>query len=204
MAAMNPPLGSRARGAGLAARLGWEARRLGRRIGAGAAPGLLGLALAALAAWQIGVLDARQLTLHQQIAAAQRAAGVAARAPAELPDAARQLRAFYAFLPAHDAIPDQLKLLVTLAEKSGVTLDSADYKAQQEEHAEFMRYQISLPIKADAAKLQAFLVAALHALPALTLESLAFKRAKADSNEVEARIQLVLLVRKAPAQGSGR
>ncbi|MDC8758643.1 hypothetical protein [Janthinobacterium fluminis] len=185
-----------ARAAGkLGPRLAWEARRLWRRSGWAGAAGAAGLALAALALQQTPQLEARQRALGAQLAAA----GKAAAAPAPLAGAAGAaggVAAFYAFLPAHDAIPEQLKELVGVAQKNGVTLAKAEYKAQSEQDAGFLRYQITLPVKAEYAGVQSFIVGALQTLPTLTLESVLFKREQIEAGEVEARIQFVLLVKQ--------
>lgn len=186
----------------LAARLAWEARRHGARLGWGAAVGACALAAAALCAWQSQRLDARQHELAQQIGAARTAKPAQQRVA--LPDGARRVAAFYAYLPAHDTIPDLLKQLVDVATSNGVVLAKADYKAQAEDGAAFMRYQITLPIKADYAKVQAFIVGALRDMPALTLDSVTFKREQIDTGEVEARVHFNLLVRKAAAKGGRR
>lgn len=186
----------------LAARLAWEARRVGARVGWGAAVGACALAAATLCAWQSQRLGARQQDLAQQIAAARTARPAPQRVA--LPDGARRVAAFYAWLPAHEAIPDLLQQLVDVASRNGVVLAKADYKAQAEDGAAFLRYQITLPIKADYAKVQAFIVGALREMPALTLDSVTFKREQIDSGEVEARVHFNLLVRKAAAKGGRR
>ena len=107
-------------------------------------------------------------------------------------------------LPPHDAIPDQLKQLINLAEKNGVMLVQAEYKPQAEVDAGFLRYQIVLPVKAAYPSIQTFMLNALQALPTLTLESVAFKRDRIESAEVEARIHFMLLVKKPAAKGAGK
>ena len=181
----------------LGARLAWQARRLWRRLGWSAGAGAAALALAALALQQSGALLARQQVLAAQLAAAAKVAATLAATPAPaVPDDADGVAAFYAYLPAHDSIPDQLKELVEVAGKSGVTLAKAEYKPQSDNNAAFLRYQISLPVKAEYANVQSFIVGALQALPTLTLESVLFKREQIEAGEVEARIQFVLLVKK--------
>ena len=186
------------------ARLSWEARRAWRRLGWSAAAGLICAALAVLAAWQTHLLRQQQFWLAIKLRAAQssganRTADSGKEGDKEDDkdgDIANRLSAFYAYLPPHDAIPDQLKQLVNVAEKSGMTLAQAEYKPQADSHADFLRYQITLPVKADYSAVQNFIVRALRELPALTLDSVAFKRDRIETGEVEARIQFVLLVRK--------
>ncbi len=181
--------------ANLGPRLSWEMRRLWRRLGWAAATGLACLAVAGLALQQSGSLLKRQQILLAELAEAGKAA--AAAPVAAPPGDAQGLAAFYAYLPDHEAIPEQLKDLVDVAQKSEVTLVKAEYKAQPETNAAFLRYQITLPVKAEYANVQAFIVNALQALPTLTLDSVIFKREQIEAGDVEARIQFILLVKKA-------
>jgi hypothetical protein len=175
-------------------RLAWECKRLWRKTGRAAAVGIAALCAALLAQWHAAGMHEQELTLRRQLATAVRAA---AQPQAPIPTAAEGLSAFYAYLPAHAAIPDQLQTLVDIAARHKVPLAKAEYKAQPEPRAGFMHYQINLPVKAEYASVQAFMLEALQALPALTLDSVAFKRERIDNGEAEARIQFVLLVRKA-------
>lgn len=184
----------RALPANLGPRLGWETRRLWRKTGAAAAIGFTALVAAILAQWHTGTLHQQELALRRQLQTATRAA---AQPPAPVPTAAGGLNAFYSFLPAHSAIPEQLQTLVDIAARHKVPLAKAEYKAQHEPRAGFLRYQINLPVKAEYASVQAFMLDALQAMPALTLDSVAFKRERIDSGDIEARVQFILLVRKA-------
>ncbi len=181
-------------------RLNWEARRLALRLGWVNMASAAAFAFALLAVWQGQQLIQRETRLQDQLRQAQQAKPMAAPVDSAA-DAARQVAVFYAYLPRHEMIPEQLKQLVAIAGKNGVVLAKADYKAQPEENADFLRYQITLPIKADHARVQAFILAALHGLPTLTLDSVTFKRSTPEAAEVEARVQFVLLVRKAAKHG---
>ena len=177
-------------------RLAWEAQRLGRTLGWPSALGAACLALAAFAMQQGDALAERQQQLAAQLATAARQSALPQ--PAITLDAdADSLAAFHAYLPAHDSIPDQLKALLEVAQKSGVTLAKADYKPQEDGNTAFLRYQIILPVKAEYAQLQTFIVDALQALPTLTLDSVLFKREQIEAGEIDARIQFILLVKKA-------
>lgn len=177
-------------------RLAWEAQRLWRTLGWPCAIGAACLALAAFAMRQGEALGARQQQLTAQLAAAARQSALP-QAPITLDADADSLAAFHAYLPAHDSIPEQLKTLLEVAQKSGVTLAKADYKPQEDGNTAFLRYQITLPVKAEYAQLQTFIVDALQALPTLTLDSVLFKREQIEAGEIDARIQFILLVKKA-------
>jgi hypothetical protein len=175
-----------------APRARWQLRRTLRRLGAPAATGAAALACALAMLWHAQALRQQLPAMQARLAAVSRATAIPVAAP---PTAADGLAAFYRHLPAHAAIPAQLQTLVDIADKHHVPLAKAEYKPQAEPRAGFMRYQVNLPVKADYAAVQAFMLEALQALPALTLDSVAFKRERGDSAEVEARIQFILLVR---------
>ena len=187
------------------ARLLWEMQRGWQRLGPTAALGILCALLAVGAWWQTRHGIEQQKQLQQKIIAEKIRAHT--RVPETGPsasdlDLARQLTAFYAYLPAHNALPDQVKQLLVLAQKHGVTLAQAEYKVLPETNAAFLRYHMILPVKAEARPIQNFMQAALHTLPALTLESVAFKRERGDSAQLEARIQFQLLVKKPVGKGA--
>lgn len=179
-------------------RMAWEAQRLWRMLGWPSAIGAAGLALAAFAMQQGEALAGRQQPLRSQLAVmAKQAALPPAPVTLDADADAESLAAFLAYLPAHDSIPEQLKALLEVAQKSGVTLAKADYKPQEDGNTAFLRYQITLPVKAEYAQLQTFIVDALQTLPTLTLDSVLFKREQIEAGEIDARIQFILLVKKA-------
>jgi len=180
-------------------RLAWEAARWSRKLGWSGAIGIACLALAAFAVRQAGELATRQQQLTAQLAVAAKQAALP-QAPVSMDADADSLAAFHAYLPAHDTIPEQLQQLLEVAQKNSVTLAKADYKPQEDGNTAFLRYQISLPVKAEYAQLQAFIVDALQALPTLTLDSVLFKREQIEAGEIDARIQFILLVKKPEAR----
>lgn len=186
------------------ARLAWEGRRVWRRLGWCAGIGVFCSVLAVLALWQTQQSAQRQQSFVKKL---QAVSSISAEKPVSevtQGDIARQVAVFYAYLPQHDAIPDRLKRLINLAEKNGMTLAQAEYKPQPEVNADFLRYQIVLPVKAAYPNIQSFILDALQELPTLTLESIAFKRDRIESPEVEARIHYILLVKKSGAKGAGQ
>ncbi|MES2298404.1 MAG: hypothetical protein V4582_15270 [Pseudomonadota bacterium] len=188
----------------LGPRLGWELRRAGARLGWGAGLAVAALLLALATLWLGQQASLRQQQLRDQLRRAKAVAAAPVAGPAEgsAADVARQLSAFYAYLPAHETLPEKVKELIGIAEKNNVTLVKGEYKAQPEENADFLRYQITLPLKADYANIQAFMVAALQSLPTLTLDAVTFKRSQVETGEVEARVQFSLLLKKAAAKRS--
>ena len=181
-----------------AARLAWQLARQVRMWG------LLNLLSIPLALFALALFwhshhmqtQQKQIELASQQAQAKRTMAQQAKPqvdPASA-DLARQIGQFYAFLPSHDALPDQIKRLLANAEKHGLQLAQADYKAIPQANLAMLRYQIVLPVKADYPKIALFLQSALQEMPSLTLESMQLKRGSIEATEVEARLQLVLLV----------
>jgi len=188
----------------ISGRIVWESRRIGRRLGWSLIVAIACLCLATLAAWRTYHLSQQQDLLKKQLQVMQSRAADRPTNETAVQDVAGQLTAFYAYLPEHDEIPDLLKHLMNIAGKNGVVLSQGEYKPQPEPNADFMRYQIALPVKASYPSLQNFMVNALQDLPTLTLESVLFKRETIESGEVEAKINFILLVKKKSAKGGAR
>ena len=107
-----------------------------------------------------------------------------------------KLASFQQSLPAHDEIPHVVKDLFALADSMGLQLSRGDYHPQTEPGAGFIRYRMALPVMGEAKTVQRFVVAALKAHPALALDKVSFKREKADTNVIEARLSWVLFARE--------
>ncbi len=186
------------------ARLTWELARCWPRFGPLLLAALLCLIGVVLVWYQTGLARDQQQQLQQQIEQANNRAKVkpgVLQPSASERDLARQIAAFYGYLPEHAMLPDQVKQLLMLAQKSGVTLAQAEYKPVLESGGSFLRYQMILPVKAPHSALQSFMQAANRELPTLILESVLFKRERGDSPQIEARLQYQLLVKKASARG---
>lgn len=178
----------------------WEAARLiratTRRIGVG------GWAVMALIAVAVAAGQAER-------GLAERAAGLVAPPPQPAPlrlfeggvqpepedDGRVRLQAFERHLLPHEDIPVALQDLLGLIEKEGLVALQGEYRPQPEPPGGFLRYHINLPVKGPAVAVQRFIQAALRTQKTLVLQSVQFKREHADSNDVEARIQWVLLTR---------
>ncbi len=106
-----------------------------------------------------------------------------------------RLQAFDAHLLPHDEIPDTLKNLFSLATDSNLLLARGEYKAQVEEQGRFVRYGMTLPVRGDPQAIHTFVLTSLVQNRTLALESIQFKRERTESQEIEARIQWVLLTR---------
>ena len=112
----------------------------------------------------------------------------------------KSLETFYAFLPQEGRMPDTVAALIRLGAEENLKLERGEYQAHDDAHAGVVRYRIVLPVVGDAAAIQRFVLLALQEHRTLSLESLAFTRQRIESRQVESRIRLVLIARKAEGQ----
>jgi len=104
-----------------------------------------------------------------------------------------KLTAFYQFFQREEAITDWLAKLYALAEKTGVTLRSAEYQLAKGP-GKLDRYEIALPLSGDYARIRAFLENALLEMPVLSLDEVRFRRKRANDLVVETDVRLTLHV----------
>lgn len=187
----------------------WRAQRLARRMWrrsgwSGAA--LAGVALACLlVAWWAQVQRGELSDLRR--AASVRATGlVQPTAPRQIvptptTETRERLRRFLADMPAHDDVPAVLQDMLALAEREGLVLAKGEYQFQIDQAGGFARYHMALPVRGKGAVVRRFVGETLRVHPYLALESVQFRRERADAVEVEARIRWMLLT-KLPAGGA--
>jgi uncharacterized iron-regulated membrane protein len=114
----------------------------------------------------------------------------------------QRLLAFEQHLLPHQDIPFALQDMLRLAEEEGLTIRHAEYRAQAEPRGGFMRYRINLPVQGKSETVNRYIYEALLAQKNLALESVQLKRETLESQNLEARIQWVLLTRL-PLTGIG-
>ncbi|MDB5815461.1 MAG: putative secretion system transrane protein 2 [Rhodocyclales bacterium] len=177
--------------------MAWEFRRGGhafsRRFGRFGFL-LIGFCAVALGAWAVH----EQQTLA--LADIQRQAIEHARAPARPREVSGQdgrvrLKVFEDYLLPQALIPTAVERLLSLAEEQHLTILRGEYRPQSDIQGKFLRYQMTLPVKGNAAAIYHFMDNALHAEKTLALQSVQFKRERIESTDIEARIQWVLLTR---------
>lgn len=180
-------------GSHLGGRVFWEARRLATAFLRKA--GWVGVAAVALCLLATGgALLVRQTAVKRAASQVQleRIDQAKEKQPV-ISSSADDLAAFYAYLPAHDDIPETVKRLLILAEDEKVSLASGEYQAKAENG--YMAYRMSFPVKGDAAAVQSFIIAALRQHPTLAIETATFRREKIEAGEAEARVHFTLLTR---------
>lgn len=162
-------------------------------------PGTLAL-LALLAAGLLaGVLTPRwQAQADSGVAAAQRSlraqAALKARDAAQRPAAAER-----PVWPSAASTPDRAAALLSLAQRSGVSVQRSREQAGDGGHL-----QVSSSARGSYAALRSYIGEALAEDPALVLERIRLFRSTPDAREIEAELQWTLLQSPAAAGGAAR
>jgi hypothetical protein len=162
-------------------------------------PGLLGLLLlsgAALTGYLLLPLaNTQSSALQQELRAARNSATQASEQRRNAPNSVAQLQSLWDWLPplANNAV-DVQKLFV-LATQAGIVLSKADYQITIEPGAQFVRYQVTLPIKERYLTVRRFAADALNAMPHLALDELQFSRPQASAEVVDAQLRFTFFYR---------
>jgi hypothetical protein len=177
----------------------WEGRRglrgFTRRFGL---PGWIVVCASLVMLMGLTVRDAesdRLAGLRAQLSAKALTADVNRPAAPKALTGRAQLQAFADRLPGHDDIPTAIQDLLNLAEDEGLTMAKGDYRPETDVAGGFLRYRLTLPVKGNAQAVYRYVQRALNKQPTLALETIAFKRERIESVEMEARIQWVMLTR---------
>lgn len=171
----------------------WHARRTVEQLGL---PGITGLGLLAFCAM---FYVASEIPLRKEVQALQHeAVALQTRSRPTLEQVRqqpnRQLEAFYESFPSVKAAPDSLRQLHQTALEQGVTLEQGEYHLVRSGSEKLVRYDISLPVKADYMHLRKFLSRLLADMPHVTLDSVDFQRHKISDTMLDAQVKLTLFL----------
>ena len=186
--------------------------RLFERLGRTGVAGLL-LLLAALG-WQLGVntplqaraqaLQAGPLAQPQSNAPGGGATQAAVLAPAALPDGPAALAAFEARLPRLQELPQLLARIDQGAAAQRVELQAGDYRLERQAGERWLRYRITLPVRARYAQVRGLVDHVLVALPTAALDDIELQRDGTDAqtlqqtpqqSPLQARLRFTLFLR---------
>jgi hypothetical protein len=177
-------------------RVAWEAYAIVRAVGVPGAAGAA-FALIALALFLFGVkpaataIDGERHALERlqvQLKQTQRGAATGPGTTAE------RLRAFYAFFPRLEALPEWLDKVYAAAARHSITLEKGEYTLARERDGRLMRYQLILPVKGSYPQLRAFLENVLQDVPAAVLDSVTFQRESIAAPQVDAQFRFSLVL----------
>jgi hypothetical protein len=185
------PLGLQARVDRLRMRTVPELRYRVMRLGL---PGIAGLVSLAVAAVLVVVL---LIPAHQSIASLTTQLSQAAT-PAPLPAAPTLTpRQFAGSLPSRGQVPALLGTVLAQANEAGVVLEQGKYTFTPAAADHLARYSFEFPIKADYAKVRAFINKSLSAIPALGLDKLLIARKNVGDTAVSAEVGFVIYLKGA-------
>lgn len=109
-----------------------------------------------------------------------------------------RLQEFQQLLLPYDDIPNAIQDMLQLASQQDLTIVRGDYKPQADIQGNFLRYQMVLPVTGDIQSINKYIQNVLIAQKTLALQSIKFKRERANVGQIEARIQWVLFTRLPP------
>jgi hypothetical protein len=154
-------------------------------------------------AWGLPHMDAQLQAQQQSLNRAQQMLQASETAPPEVqkPLAEQRLTDFYDTLGDKRFSEQQIKTLFSLAQKSGLALNQAEYKSAADKNGRFHTYQIVLPVKGAYSAIRQFCEQTLLAIPFASLDEMSFKREAIASHAVEARLRFTLYLSDLPAPG---
>jgi Tfp pilus assembly protein PilO len=127
---------------------------------------------------------------HERIAQAGRALNDGAR-PLD-----QQLAEFYRIFPSEQDSADWVGKIAAIAERDGLSVQQADYKAERDKTGKLTRFQMSLPLRGEYQKIRRFLADLRADIPIVSLEQVQFERQKVGDPLVDAKIRLVIFLGK--------
>lgn len=170
----------------------WHLHQWGRRLGRTGLAGLGLLLVSGLIVFaHIVPTKARILVLESRVAALQRAA---TRAPQRV---VVPSSGFIDNLPESHAASAVIGQLERLAQAHGLQLLRGQYTQAPITGTALLRWQLSLPIKAEYPQIIAFVAVSMQALPTLALEEIKLKRDKIETSVLDADLRFNLYLRAA-------
>lgn len=169
----------------------WHLHQWGRRLGR---TGLAGLGLLLVAALIVFVniipTKAKTLVLETRVAALQRASIRVPQRVVVMPNSG-----FIDSLPETHAASAVIGQLERVARAHGLQLLRGQYTQAPVTGTTLLRWQLSLPIKAEYPNIIAFVAASMQALPTLALEEIKLKRDKIETAVLDADLRFNLYLR---------
>jgi len=173
--------------------LGWQCRRAARRwyrsLGVDGVAIFIGLLLVCGLVAGVAYIGERQAAVSDTTLPTAEAAPSTPPATMEVSN----LEKFERTLPAHDDIPKLLERLFELADEEKLVLSRGEYRTQNDDIGQFMRYRMSLPVRGNAVAVQRFIERALVNNRSLVFESVQFRRDRIQTELLEAQVQWTLI-----------
>lgn len=172
----------------------WHAHQWARRVGRAGLTGLLMLLIAALIQFaHTRALYNETRALEDQIIALQ----IAATRTATRPVIALPPSGFIDNLPDTSVTAGVIGQLEQLAHVHGLRLLRGQYAQTPVSGTSLLRWQLSLPVKAEYPKIIAFAATSLQAVPSLALDEFKLKRDSIETATLDADLRFNLYLREA-------
>ena len=155
----------------------------------------LGLLLFTIGFAALGLQSGRQRlhTLDDEVATLTSRLGQRGAARAA-PGSRGQLSNFYAFFPLAENVPELLGRIHRAALQNQLLLKKGEYKLEHDQDFRLSRYQVTLPVSGDYAKVRGFVNDVLQAVPSAALDELALKRESVEKPQLEAKVRFSLFL----------
>ncbi len=174
----------------------WQIARLGNagKIG-------IGLFVVAMIFFMLAVLpqsssleelQARAETLQVQASSPSSPNNISASDPTRKVGGDQALQIFYDFFPLIDSSPFWIRELVAIAKKSGVEINSGDYRLVHEQDSRLSRYQMIMPIRGRYPQIRRFMADALQAVPNMAITGMVIKRENIQTEQLDVRLEIDL------------
>jgi hypothetical protein len=110
-------------------------------------------------------------------------------------DASQRQAAFYATLPDSSDTLHAVAVINRAAKAGAFTLSNGEYRMARQGAGALMRYQITVPLRADYPHVHAWLAQVLNQLPNAALDEISLKRDDAGAPALDAKLRLTLFMR---------
>jgi type II secretory pathway component PulM len=118
-----------------------------------------------------------------------------AQKPDAQQDASQRQAAFYAALPDSSDTLHAVAVLNRAAKAGAFSLSNGEYRMARQGSGALLRYQITVPMRADYPHVRAWLAQVLNQLPNAALDEISLKREDAASAVLDAKLRLTLFMR---------
>lgn len=179
-----------------AIRIQWHFREILQYLGVS---GIIGLALiiGSISLYRFAMAPALnelaelQRLAHELITSSRKLPPQSTDAPTE----SQRLTDFFERFPAEDGLPGALESIFAIGVSLGVRVDEGRYQIKAAPREILGRYDVEIPLKADYARVRAFVNKILAELPFAALSGLTLQRESATNSEIDATVHLTLFFR---------
>jgi Tfp pilus assembly protein PilO len=105
-----------------------------------------------------------------------------------------QLATFYRIFPSEDGLTDWIGKIAEIAQRDGLDLQEAEYKADRDKTGKLIRIQMRLPLKGEYQKIRKFLFDLRAEIPIVSLDRVEFERQKVGDLQVDAKVMLAIFL----------